>query len=119
MRNATSTGDQDLRTTLITCMEIVCFEGYHGNYELADNQLQIGISLIQVWKASHAFYNQNVSAFPPPATNAIEDELIQEFDRLELLKISLFRPTSPFDKGCPYEEATAGIQNMPSCSDKA
>lgn len=119
MRDATSTGDQDLRTTLITCMEIVCFEGYHGNYELADNQLQIGISLIRDWKASHVLYDQTVSAFPSPATDVIEDELIQEFGRLELQKISFFRPASPFDAGCPYGGGYCGYSDMPSCSDEA
>ena len=102
MRDATATGHQDLRTTLITCMVIICFEGYHGNYDIANNQLQIGISLIHDWKARHARVNRSVSAFLSPAPDMIEDELIQEFGRLEIQKISLFSSTSPFGSGCPY-----------------
>lgn len=47
MRDAASKGRQDLRTTLITCLVIVCFETFHGNHESALAQVMTGLGLIE------------------------------------------------------------------------
>ncbi|KAF8865845.1 hypothetical protein BDZ45DRAFT_796096 [Acephala macrosclerotiorum] len=57
MRKAVLDGKQDLRTTLITCIVIICFETYSGDYESTIKQAIIGLDLIE-------FGQEQVDAMP-------------------------------------------------------
>jgi len=83
MRKTASTGRQDIRTTLLTCLVIMCFEAWHGNHLLALQQIKTGLRLIEGWKEN---YTTNSSLHPhgtsSPAPNIIEDDLVQIFGQL-------------------------------------
>jgi hypothetical protein len=79
MKDAAARGNQDLRTILLTSLVIICFESFHGNYALADAQVQTAIMLIEEWKASFPNGNQLAFGFSSPAPDIVEDELIQIF----------------------------------------
>ncbi|PVH75926.1 hypothetical protein DL98DRAFT_657859 [Cadophora sp. DSE1049] len=81
MREASSQGRQNLRTTLITSLLIACFECCHGNYALANAQIESGITLIQSWRNS---YPGVASIFSTPAPDVVEDLLIRIFGGLEI-----------------------------------
>ena len=82
MREAVRNGKQDLRTTLITCLVIACFEAFHGNHPLANAQLKTGMSLIYEWRAT--FANALPMGFKSPKPDVVEDDLVQTFGRLEI-----------------------------------
>ena len=82
MREAVMHRKQDLRTTLITCLVIACFEAFHGNHPLANAQIKTGMSLIYEWKAT--FSNELPMGFKSPKPDIVEDDLVQTFGRLEV-----------------------------------
>ena len=115
MHNATAIGAQDLRTTLITCLVIVCFEAFHGNYALTNAQIQTGIALIREWKAKQPDAEQHPLGFSSPAPDVIEDYLIQTFVRLDIHTTSFCDPRPLDFKESLRHEGTERIRNMPRC----
>jgi hypothetical protein len=81
MRQAMKDGKQDLRTTLITCLVIACFEAFHGNHPLANRLIITGMSLIYEWRANVS--NEIPMGFKSPKPDVLEDDLVQTFGRLE------------------------------------
>lgn len=86
MQRAVKNGKQDLRTTLITCLVIACFEAFHGNHPLANAQILTGMSLIYEWRAT--FSNELPMGFQSPKPDVVEDDLVQTFGRLEVSVLS-------------------------------
>lgn len=85
MREAVASGEQDLRTSLVSCLVINCFEAFHGNHELADAQIQRGNALIQDWKKAYPNHADKFGlGFTSPAPDIVEDEIVQLFGRLEI-----------------------------------
>lgn len=84
MRKAALGGKQDLRTTLITCIVIVCFETFHGNHESAAKQAIIGLDLIESWALARAELDSQIPS--------IEDELIRAFERLDIQAMTFIDP---------------------------
>lgn len=91
MKSDVSEGRQDLRTTLITCLVIIVFESFHGNYGLADRQIQTAVHLIRDWRSSQPNNKDHAIGFSSPAPDVLEDGIIQIFGRLELHAVSLPR----------------------------
>jgi hypothetical protein len=88
MRISISEGKHDLRTTLLTCLLIICFECLHGNQESAIAQMRSGIELLEHWlarKESISSDREKSAEYPggltasafgirSPMPNVIEDE---------------------------------------------
>ncbi|KAE9367722.1 hypothetical protein N431DRAFT_548087 [Stipitochalara longipes BDJ] len=111
MQNITS--GNSIRTALITCIIIACFENLHGNQDSASTQLQSGIALLQEWKKNERDATKYPMGFSSPAPDVIEDYLIQFFGRLEIHAMS-FRDTRPAE--CHIylqEEGKEVVQQMP------
>lgn len=114
MRNAISSQKHNLRTTLLTCLLIICFESLHGNHESAIAQMQIGIRLLEDFIDSRrkSLLDQDVSnsanstgistitlpsfALHSPAPDLIEDDLLQAFARLDM-QANSFIDSRPID----------------------
>jgi hypothetical protein len=118
MKEEMASGRQPLRTTLLTCLIIVCFEFFHGNYQLADAQIQNGIALIDNWRRSFPYAHRHPLGFSSPAPDVVEDQLVQVFGQLEIQAMCFAG-----DKRTPEEhwrlrnEGTSIIRNMPDCFD--
>ncbi|KUJ17751.1 uncharacterized protein LY89DRAFT_669042 [Mollisia scopiformis] len=111
MRDAVATQKHQLRTTLLTCLLIICFESLHGNHESAITQMQIGIHLLEDFISSQRQaitgpirtknpkstetghlnvppFNESTDfpsfALHSPAPDIIEDDLVQAFARLDM-----------------------------------
>ncbi|RDW71448.1 hypothetical protein BP6252_08011 [Coleophoma cylindrospora] len=84
MKIAAQSSTQSLRMKLLTCLVIICFEGFHGNLDLANTQLQIALKLLHEWKKHYRLEDTMSVEFPSPAPNVVEHELVQCFDRLEI-----------------------------------
>jgi hypothetical protein len=112
MKEAVTSGTQDLRTTLITCLVIVVFEAFHGNSTIADNQIQTGVSLIQEWKATYPS-PRVVKGISSPNPYIIEDELVEAFARLELQTNYRGDGRSPSLHEALGRDADSHIENMP------
>lgn len=115
MRADISGTKHNIRTALITCVVIICFESLHGNYESATAQLRSGIALVQDWKRSHQDTLKHPQGFSSPTPYIIEDFLIQLFGRLEIQAMSFvdFRPVE-----CHLDLKAEGkdvINAMPEC----
>ncbi|CZR56336.1 uncharacterized protein PAC_06224 [Phialocephala subalpina] len=111
MRVAISTQKHNLRTTLLTCLLIICFESLHGNHESAIAQMQVGIRLLEDFIASRreslsvldttssidsAVAESPSFALHSPAPDIIEDDLVQAFARLDM-QANSFIDSRPID----------------------
>ncbi|KAE8451159.1 hypothetical protein EG329_004831 [Mollisiaceae sp. DMI_Dod_QoI] len=115
MRNDMSGGNQSLRTALITCIIVICFEAIHGNHESAAGQLQSGLRLIQDWVANQQRSPQHhPQGFSSPAPEVIEDFLVQSFGRMEIQSMSVFDPREVEVHSVLKHEGRETIQAMPS-----
>jgi len=82
LREDLASGNLDLRTILISCLVVGCFEGYHGNIPLAFMQLRTGINMLHEWKQGYG--DQYIFSWASPNTHIIEDDLVTTFGRLEI-----------------------------------
>lgn len=118
MKEEVASGQPSLRTTLLTCLVIVCFEYFHGNYRLADAQIHNGIALIDNWRRSFPYAHQHPLGFSSPAPDIVEDQLIQVFGQLEVQSLCFAGdPRTPAMHWKLRNEGTAIIRNMPDCFD--
>ena len=90
MKVAAGSSTQPLRMKLLTCLVIICFEAFHGNLDLADTQLQIGLKLLHEWRKHYKLEDTISVECPSPAPNVVEHELVQCFDRLEVQSLKNF-----------------------------
>ena len=86
MREDISMNKEDLRTTLIATILIVCFEAYHGNYEAALGQFRSGQQVLDERKATHTYLLED--GISSPAPHIVEDEVIRTFAQLEIQVIT-------------------------------
>lgn len=115
MRNDISSGSQSLRTALITCIIVICFEAIHGNHESAAGQLQSGLKLIQQWVADQQRSLQHhPQGFASPAPEVVEDFLVQSFGRMEIQSMSVFDPRKVEVHSALKHEGKETIQAMPT-----
>lgn len=115
MREASSEGRQGLRTTLITCLLIICFECFHGNYALADSQIESGLALIENWRKSYTTASQHPPGFSSPAPDVIDHLLIQIFGSLEIQGRSFGAKRTLDEHQALMYEGEEVIQRMPQC----
>ena len=108
MREASIQGCQNLRTTLVTSLLIACFECCHGNYALADAQVESAIGLTNNWRYSCP------SADP---VDVVDDRLICMFGGLEI-QSNLFgaKNTADQHRVMMYEGEDV-VQKMPAYFD--
>ncbi|TQS36911.1 hypothetical protein Golomagni_02631 [Golovinomyces magnicellulatus] len=92
MRKNIEYGNQDIRTSLIICMVIICFEAIHGNYKGAAAQLQTGLAMIQDFQSQAPRKELHPQGFSSPRPDIVEDFLVQSFGRMEIQSMSVFDP---------------------------
>ncbi|KAG4420541.1 hypothetical protein IFR04_006361 [Cadophora malorum] len=86
MRKASVGGTQDLRTTLITCIVIICFESFAGNFETAVKQAVVGLNLVEKHLANED---------PSPQIVSVEKEIINAFGRIDIQAMAFLDPRYP------------------------
>ncbi|KAE8448798.1 hypothetical protein EG329_008800 [Mollisiaceae sp. DMI_Dod_QoI] len=114
MKHAIATGTQDLRTTLLTCLLIICIECLHGNFTMAGAQVSNGMALLRDWRKDYPNADLHPLGFSSPAPHVIEDSLVQMLGGLEI-------SSYPFDDKALHqklhqratEEGLHIIRNMP------
>ncbi|KAK9233822.1 hypothetical protein V1525DRAFT_422804 [Lipomyces kononenkoae] len=86
MLTATTQGSQDVRTALLTCLVIICFEVFYGDLDSALAQLQAGLGLLNTWSDGISSNETKDTAACPrkiePCT--VEDEIILTYARLDI-----------------------------------
>lgn len=114
MRGDIASGNQSMRTTLIICIIITCFEAIHGHHESAAAQLLSGLALIQDWKGRQREADKHPQGFSSPAPDAVDDFLVQTFGRMEIHCMSVFDPRPVVVHDTLKNEGQDVIQQMPT-----
>lgn len=120
-----------LRTALLFCLLIVCFENLYGTQQSATAHIKAGIHLIEEYHHEHLTrseisqpkkaekYNASVNPVTfgifSPVPSDIEDELYQAFGLLEIASLSF----NPDGRGMAYhmlakDSGSSCVKNMPS-----
>jgi hypothetical protein len=82
MREGTANGHTDLRTALLTCLVIICFEAWNGSQEMAIQQIMTAIRLLRGWRAQQSNDNRSILVLLSPNSATVEDYLYQLFRSL-------------------------------------
>jgi len=85
MKNDASSGEQDLRTTLMTCLLIICFEAWTGNRVLAIKQMQTGAGLVQAYRGENSGSRSKSGSSIP----GIEENLVRVFAHFTTQVVSM------------------------------
>ncbi|RKF64174.1 putative zn2 cys6 dna-binding protein [Erysiphe neolycopersici] len=92
MRHDIENGNHDIRTSLIICMIINCFEHVHGNHKSAAIQAQTGLAMVHEFQSAAQRNRLHPQGYSSPCPDQIEDFLVQSFGRLEIQSMSVFDP---------------------------
>jgi hypothetical protein len=106
MRDNVLSEKQDLRTTLLSCIVLTCFETFHGDHKSALKQIGIGIKIIQ----DHLLDD---NLFEPKIPN-VEHEIIQAFGRLEIQAMTFADSRSTESHRKMKDFGQASIDVMPT-----
>ncbi|KAL5319830.1 hypothetical protein ACEPPN_012888 [Leptodophora sp. 'Broadleaf-Isolate-01'] len=104
MRKASIGGTQDLRTALITCIVIICFESFAGNFEFAVRQAVVGLNLVE------KHFSDDDPATPQKVS--VEKEIINAFGRLDIQAMAFLDPRYP-KRLLPLNDQSQEISEMP------
>jgi hypothetical protein len=115
IKAAQSVAGKDLRTTLMTSLTILSFEGWCGNHEMALQQIKIGQRLL---KERNGHYGEPiVFGYSTPASPEVQHILLPIFTRLSFQVVSSTagQPPESTPKSCPALEIDDlyDIGNMP------
>jgi hypothetical protein len=104
--------NQDLRTTLLKCLVVLCFEAWTGNQELALCQMQTGISLIQEWNVDATNTDRKSSTSKSP----VDKDIIRVFDRLvlQVVSVTVAKSRSPTCPDSLKRDGREALYLMPS-----
>ncbi|KAE8452556.1 hypothetical protein EG329_013815 [Mollisiaceae sp. DMI_Dod_QoI] len=112
MREDLAKGEQDLRTTLVTCLIIFLFESFHGNFPLAVAQIRTGTELIYEWRRT--LPSASPAHYPSPDPTTVEDELVQAFGGFSIQTFSEPDPRPPSRCDTLKQGAEEVIRQMPA-----
>lgn len=113
MKHDVADGHQDLRTTLLTCLLIICVECIHGNYAMAGALLSNAMSLLRDWRNNFPNAASHPVGFSSPAPHIIEDSLVQMIGGLELQSFTFDAKVSQKQHIADMDEGFDIVQNMP------
>jgi hypothetical protein len=88
MQNAVSNGEQNLVSTLITCIVIICFETFHGNHDSAFSQITIGLRIIEQATKKESICQSYEDGISSSMLSCIDADLVRTFVRLDLQVMS-------------------------------
>ncbi len=115
MRAEASRSEPNLRTALLTCLVIFCFEAWVGFKESAVQQIQTGLCLAQNWRGGHNNEHKAPEA-PSRTTPGLEDDLVRASNRLDVQAIGFtFLDEYDHERQDPHEKAF--LERMPRVFD--
>ncbi|CZR60709.1 uncharacterized protein PAC_10605 [Phialocephala subalpina] len=79
---------QDLTTTLITCLIIICFETFHGSFENAFSQITTGLRVIEEAASKRNTSQICMDGISSSMLTSVDAQLIRAFVRLDLQAMS-------------------------------
>ncbi|CZR68084.1 uncharacterized protein PAC_17983 [Phialocephala subalpina] len=101
------------RKALIGCLLVCCFEGLNGNSFTALSHARSGNELLRDWLKNHKWKAHNVGICSP-ASEIIEDELVQAFARLDDQVATHFSSRSLEEHEILMNEGNETVERMPS-----
>ncbi|CZR68728.1 uncharacterized protein PAC_18627 [Phialocephala subalpina] len=113
MRTAVAAGRQDVRTTLLTSLLIICMECLLGNFAMAGAQVANGVAVLREWRTRFLSAHLHPIGFTFPAPHIIEDSLEQIFGTLDLRTYWFTDKAPPCKSGRGMEDGIEVIANMP------
>ncbi|TVY22458.1 hypothetical protein LHYA1_G009072 [Lachnellula hyalina] len=106
--------DQGRRLAMISCLLVVCIESMQLHHQSALLHSQQGFKLIEELKNDNDTPDHwNSGGISPSAPNIIEDELLQQFDRMELQVLALYDTRMGEQHQILKDEGNSFVRNMP------
>ncbi|CZR52561.1 uncharacterized protein PAC_02438 [Phialocephala subalpina] len=114
MKHDVADGRQDLRTTILTCLLIICVECFHGNYAMVGTVLSNAMSLLRDWTDRSVNAASHPLGFSSPDPHTIEDSLVQIIGGLELQSFTFDAKASQKQHAKGMDEGFHVVRNMPT-----
>jgi hypothetical protein len=77
--------ENSVRSSLLACLLIVCFENYYGGHDNAVKQVQIGVALFQKWVKNEEKCGRRCQPGTSPRPEEMEESIIDAFSRMSNL----------------------------------
>lgn len=104
--------EQGRRIAMIACLLVVCIENMQYQYESAMSHAQKGLLLLEDLKSSTPSSGiQDGLSSPTPGN--VEDELVHQFNRMELQVMAMFDARIPSEHRKLKHEGQLSIKDMP------
>lgn len=113
MNEALSSG-ANIRTAIIGCLLIVCFETLHGNIELSLSHLRSGLILFQEWISQNQHPQKRLTGITSPAPHVVEDSLFHCMSRLDIQQMTYHDTRTIAIHHSMKNEGQEAIEYMPS-----
>ena len=103
--------DQMRRTALIVCLLVVCIETLQFRYAVATIHAQNGLRLMREY--TDTLQRSSFERALSSRASVIEDELVQQFQRLDLQTLSWYGARTPVDHARVKCEGSSMMREMP------
>ncbi|KAH7336354.1 hypothetical protein BKA65DRAFT_32566 [Rhexocercosporidium sp. MPI-PUGE-AT-0058] len=100
------------RTAMIVCLLVVCIENMQYRYSNALEHAQNGLRLMEELR-SDIPNAKEPNGMSSPIPNIIEDEIIQQYHRMELQVMAMYDARTPSEHTRLKQEGSASIKDMP------
>ncbi|KAE8453524.1 hypothetical protein EG329_010385 [Mollisiaceae sp. DMI_Dod_QoI] len=112
--NIALTKEQGRRMAMIACLLVVCIENMQYQYQSALSHAQKGLLLLdELRDTSPASASRNQDGLSSPVPDIIEDELVQQFNRMELAVMGMYDARVPSEHRKLKQEGYTSIKDMP------
>ena len=99
---------------MISCLLVVCIENMQLHYQNALLHSQQGFKLVEELKIDNEMPDpRNRGGVSSPAPKVIEDELLQQFDRMEFQVLAVYDTRTGEKHEVLKNEGTLSVRNMP------
>lgn len=100
------------RTAMIVCLLVVCIENMQYRYSNALEHAQNGLRLMEELRSDTPDEKEPNGMFSP-IPNIIEDEIVQQYHRMELQVMAMYDARTPSEHTRLKQEGSASIKDMP------
>jgi hypothetical protein len=110
---AVATTEQGRRMAMISCLLVVCIENMQLHHQNSLVHAKQGFKLVEELNTDDEIPDpRNRGGMSSPAPNVIEDELVQQFDRMELQVLAVYS-TRTGEEHQVKNEGALSVRNMP------
>ncbi|TAQ87968.1 hypothetical protein B7494_g3728 [Chlorociboria aeruginascens] len=108
-------GEEGRRIALIACLLVICIENMQFHHQTSHIHTRTGVEIMhEFMKETTQTGKSRNEGIVSPAPQILEDELVQQFGRLEIVSLAIFDLRTVEDHARLKRDGEGGMKNMPA-----